>query len=739
MPAFRQPSFAGGELSPTLWGRTDLAKYGHGLRSARNFFISPHGAALNRPGTAYLGEVKDSSKKVRLVPFIYSDTQSYVLEFGNLYVRIWSYGVLVAEVVTPYLEADLPRLKFAQVGDVLALAHGSYTLRTLSRTSHAVWALATVSLDVPLGTDGLDTGSKYHPAACAVDSAGLVSGYPPAADATHPAKEWTYLVTQLCKNEASGRIYETRACTVTEKFNAYTPAISPPEHAGRLAIDRNLVAYFDNGFRLAIDWVDAGLGSGDTILQRMLYKGRGQAFGLIGTADFSGNGERFIDLGYEPDFLQPPPRGNNPFKVYATGGGTLLRTEDPRVVAYFQGRRILAGTDERPAFFWGSRTDDYANFDDHVPTLDDDAIEFELASRRREEIRGIASLDRMIVFTNSAVWTVGGAGGSPLTFASVDARVQEEIGSSWLDPIVIGNIALYVRTKGSGVRQVSYDLGRDALQGADLSLLSQHLFQGRTIVDWSYAEDPYSVVWAARDDGKLLSLTFNREHDLWAWTRHDTEDGAALVENVCCVPETTEDAVYLVVKRTVGGATKRYVERMATRIVSDVKEALFLDCAKSYDSAAATVFSGLGHLEGKTVYALCDGNAVGPLTVVAGAIDISADLPDGARRVHIGLAYLSELELLDLAEARTKHKTVTRVEVEVETSRGLWSGEDAAHLTEWKQRVVADSYGTVPLATVRVPLNISGRWNTGGRVVLQQQSPLPLAVLGVTREVEGGT
>lgn len=142
-----QPSFAGGELSPSMYGRVDIAKYAVGLAKCRNAFVHSYGGVSNRPGTSFVAEVKTSSRKVRLVAFSYSTEQTYVLEFGNYYVRFYMDGYQIVssgspvEVVTPYSEAMLDDLNFAQSADVLFIVHPTVRPKMLSRSSHTVWTL----------------------------------------------------------------------------------------------------------------------------------------------------------------------------------------------------------------------------------------------------------------------------------------------------------------------------------------------------------------------------------------------------------------------------------------------------------------------------------------------------------------------------------------------------------------------------------------------------------------------
>ena len=143
-----QTNFTGGELSPRLWGRTDIQKYASGAKRLINAIVLPQGGATRRPGTRYVDEVKTSANATILVPFTFSNVQSYVLEFGNLYMRIYKDGALVkvtgtpVEVTTPYATADLPQLRWTQSADVLYLTHPGYQPRKITRTSHTDWSIS---------------------------------------------------------------------------------------------------------------------------------------------------------------------------------------------------------------------------------------------------------------------------------------------------------------------------------------------------------------------------------------------------------------------------------------------------------------------------------------------------------------------------------------------------------------------------------------------------------------------
>jgi hypothetical protein len=149
--AVQLTNFTGGELSPRLDGRNDLTKYASGCKTLENMIVYPHGSAARRPGTQFVAEVKDSTKKTRLIPFEFSTTQTYMLEFGNQYIRFYKdNGVILSggspyEIVSPYLEAELFEIKFAQSADVMYICHPNHAVRKLSRTGHTAWTLTEVN------------------------------------------------------------------------------------------------------------------------------------------------------------------------------------------------------------------------------------------------------------------------------------------------------------------------------------------------------------------------------------------------------------------------------------------------------------------------------------------------------------------------------------------------------------------------------------------------------------------
>jgi hypothetical protein len=668
----RQSSFHGGEVAPNLFSRTDIESRRAAVRTLRNFFPTPTGAAMNRAGFQYIAPLKDQTRKARLIPFTFSTSQAYLLEFGHLYVRVYQGGVFVTEVATTYTDAQLPLLQYVQSADTLTLTHPSHPVRELKRTGASTWTLTDFSV------------LRSTPAPAAPTFANVPLTTP---DDTHQVKEWDWVVT-VVKNDEEGMPSSKLSSTC------------------QLAPDRpvNLQVAAVTGAQLYY-W----------------YRGRYGVYGFVG----SSQAPLFIDDGQTPNYSDRPPSQRNPVGTSA---------EYPAVATYFQQRLAFANQAAFPQRIITSQTGRYHNFDYSLPQKKDDALDFTVASRQFEEIRALVPLQQLAVLTANTEFVVdsGDAAVGPDNFTVIPVSYN---GSSWMRPIVVGDSILFVQAQNGAVRELVFG-GDKGWAAGDISLVANHLLaaSNRSVVDWAYQRLPYSIAWIVRDDGALLSLTYSRDFNVAAWARHDTD---GWFESVCALPEGSEDALYAIVRRTVNGQTKRYIERQSTRHVTDVRYGNFLDSSRFYEGAPAQVFSALGHLEGKSVTVLRDGQVEGPHVVTGGSITLSA--PGSV--VFIGLPYDADIELLDLAideeEVSADQKLVTRVVWEVDRTAGLQAGEAFAALTPW----VAPLGYVMPaegIANERFIVPISSSWNLGGRAVLRQSNPLPVTVIGASRDVAFG-
>jgi hypothetical protein len=404
----------------------------------------------------------------------------------------------------------------------------------------------------------------------------------------------------------------------------------------------------------------------------------------------------------------------------------------PGSVAYFQQRQIFGGSFGQPQTTWMSRTAGYTDFGVSVPILDDDAITFTTASRDVNEIRHFVELAELVILTSSGEWMVRGGQDGTLMPGAVSMKRQGYGGAAFIPPVMIGNHALYVQEKGAQVRSLNYSLTDDAFIGNDLTIMANHLFNGHTIVDWCFQRVPFQTVWAVRDDGVLLGLTYMPEHEVAGWHQHTTTGG--LFESISCISEGQDDAVYCVVKR----GAKRFIERFDTRRFTSSIDAFFVDCGLSYSGAPATSFSGLDHLEGMTVDILADGFVCGQQVVNGGSVTIN----HSASVVHIGIPIVAEIETLPISVTgqtiRDKNKLINHLTVMLEETSGLFAGPDSSHLTEFKQRETENYGEPVSLKTGMIDLRIQAAWNKNGQILIQKAQPLPITILAIIPEVSTG-
>ena len=758
-----QRSFAGGEVTPEFYGRIDDVKYQTGLATCRNFVVFPHGPVGNRAGTSYVNEVKDSTKKTRLIPFTYSTTQTMVIELSPGYIRFHTQGGTLLsggvpyEVANPYAEADLFDIHYVQSADVLTLVHPNYEPRELRRLGATSWTLTTVSFTSPISTP---TGVS-------------------ASASGHSTAKYTYyyVVTAIAAD-----------------------GVSESEASSSSSASGNLL---ETGGIVTISWSSVTGAS-----RYSVYKLQGGIYGYIGET----TGTSIVDDNIAPDLGKTPPTYDSVFN----GSGDY-----PGAVSYFEQRRVLAGTTNEPQNLWMTKSGTESDMSYSLPIKDEDRIAFRVAAREANTIRHIVPLTEMILLTSAAEWRVTSVNSDAITPSSVSVKPQSYVGANNVQPIIVNNSLLYAAARGGHIRELGYNWQANGYITGDLSIRAPHLFDQHTIADMAFSKSPYPIAWFVRDDGKLLGLTYMPEQSIGAWHQHDT-DGE--FESVCVVAEGNDDVAYFVVKREIDGNTVRYVERMGGRWFDSPENAYFVDCGGTYDGTntgvetmtisggtdwdadedltltrssggfsspgdigdavvvtdtdgiehtltimavssstvvtvrtdktippalqgvatttwafARNVISGLSWLEGKTVNILADGAVHPQRTVTSGAITL--DSP--ASIIQIGLAITADVQTLPLAIqiegfGQGRMKNVNQVFLRVSESSGVFVGPSLSLLTQYKQRTT-EPYGSAPdLKSEELRMSISPAWGDSAQIWVRQSDPLPITIVGMTLEVSIG-
>lgn len=673
-----QPSFTGGELSPALWARVDLAKYSTGLKTAVNVFIHAHGGVSNRAGLEFVAEVKDHTKLAKLIPFQFNTEQSYMLVHQDKNARVIRDGGQVLsggspyEITTPYTDVEAQTLGYIQEADVMYLTHIEHAPRKLSRLSDTSWPLAT-----PTFAPGI--GAPSGVSASAVTGTGATT-------------------------------YRYKVAAIAESGEE-----SLPSAIASITNDLSIATYKNR-----VTW-SAMAGA----VRYIVYKEDNGVYGYIGGTE----GLQFDDENIVPDLADVPQKGENPFN--AAG-------KYPRCATFVDQRLALASTKDEPQAVWLSQSANYENFGRASPAKDSDAITFRIRSKQVNEIRSMIPFKGLMVLTSGGEFIVTGSDSDAINQAP---RVipQGYRGVSRVPNIVVGNTVLFAQERGGVVRDFSYEFAQDSFVGKDLTILARHMFQGRAIKSWAYSQAPYSIVWVVLDNGALVSMTYLKEHDVWGWTRHQTD---GVFEDVAVIAEGDEDVPYFVVRRNIGGVQKRFVERLHTREFDNVTEAFFVDSGLSYSGAPITEIT-LAHLAGKTVSALVDGNVVTGIQLDANG---KGTLPRAGSVIHAGLPYEAEIETLDLdmgqvpgiGSVQARWKSVTEATLRVEKTRGIWTGARRDNLVEYKQRASEAWNEAIQAYTGDISIKPMWEWTKGGTTWVVQKDPLPMTILSIMPDFEVG-
>lgn len=682
MPSARfQPAFTSGVLGPALWGRVDLQKYDSALRQGKNVIVHSHGGISNRPGTRFVCEVMDHDKRHRLVPFTREADDTAVLIFGENKLGVVKDGAPVKSgaapyvAATPYSAAQAWDMDFVQSIDVMFTAQSAYPPQKLSRFSDTDWQFAALPINptVPVPT---------------ITSLASHGGTKPALE----GEDYSYQVTAVV-NGVEG--FPSPVQTLT--------SVQPLREAGA----------YNHIFFSTVAGAE----------EYRVYKVRNGVGGFIGYAKAS----PFKDDNIDADMTVTPPVTS----TYFNGSGKY-----PSVVSMFQQRLVLAASNSEPETIWMSRAGDYFNFTRSRIISATDRAEFNISGEELNRIRGLLQLRELLVFTSSGEWSVTGPDGG---FSALNPIVTRYgyVGSGKVKPLVSDDTALFVDRTGQRVRDLRYAYESDGYSGNDLTIFASHFFMGRRIVSWAMAKNPFSLIWVVLDNGKLLSLTYNREHQVWGWTEHEM---SGRVESVACVPEGGSDATYIIVARNIGGQVRRYVERFDDRDFTAAEDAFFVDCGITYSGAATATISGLGHLEGREVTALADGNVVAGLTVTGGNVT----LPQPAGKVHVGLPFTAMFENLppaiqfdDVGSSRGRPHSVSAVRIQMERTRGIKIATQDGRTNEIIQTGY-DLAATIPLWTGMHALTMPCDWNEDGTVIVKQDYPLPMTILALSVELSIG-
>lgn len=737
----QQNNFTAGELSPRMMGRTDFDRYGNALKACVNVHPLVHGGAIRRAGTFFAQAAKYANKKSRLIEFVFSKDVSYMLEFGDLYMRVFSPGgvYLGVELVTPYTEAMLPDIDFAQGADIMFLFQPNTFPQRVRRFSDTTWDLSPVPFTVqPFDEVG------YTPAS------GLVLGSTSGSGVTATAALSVFQPSDVGRNlysAAGGATITGYTSGTVVTINIVNTFLSTTIATGAWYMDVSpqttctpsakdpvgtviTLTLAVAGWRTGVDEgkyvrINGGIAKITTLASALI------ANAVIVTVMTSVVAAPALSWSLESSVWN------------ATNGY-------PRTGTLFEQRLWMAGSAKYPQTVWASRTALYLDFT--KGSIDSDACIFTISSDEINPITYLSAARTIIVHTYGGELSMQGGNEKPITPSNVQIKPQTSHGSKTVRPLLVGKESIFVQRAGRKVRAISYQFQIDGYVAPDITVLAEHItYSG--VVAMAYQQEPNQLLWMVLGDGSLISCTLDRDQQVQGWARHYT-DGA--FEWVATVPTATEDQVWVVVRRKVNGSTVRYVEYLDTSfapiypvtvdplafppITTPLTYGNTVDCGKYVDNVAGqTVFTGLSHLEGKTVDIVADGSPMPQQVVTSGQITLSRK----SYRTLIGLHFKSYLTLLTpevgTATGTAQGQSMSTRELTLRFLNTL--GAQVFDGEGNEQDIAFRHFGTgvldqpPPVFTGLVRIEMLG-WDRGkSEITIVQDQPLPMHLLSAIRQI----
>ena len=758
-----KPSFAAGELSPTMYGRTDIAKYDVGAAKLENFIVLRYGGVQNRAGTKYLATTAGNKKAV-LLPFRYNVEQNFIIEITAGKIRFYTQGALVTkdgapyEITNNYSEDELDTIKYTQSADVMFLVQPNHPPATLTRYANDNWTFermditggpfadseltakstTTITASATTGTVTLTASASIFNANMVDDLIALTHFVDSDYKKGTPSANGTNLIVSVLPHSSvyveSFGFWDGNF--TLEKYDRLTGQwVKIRSQSGNRSQNYNLTEENDSDeitqYRVTSTEFNTDVWSGENEQQRGYITI--QAFGN----DYTGH---VLITGYTSATQVTGTVKKQLASTAATKDYQLSswskKNGYPTCAGFFEDRLVFAGSKTEPQTFWTSKTGDYYNFGTSIPALDNDAVTATLNGGQMNGVKAIISFGEMILLTAGGEYKVTG-NGKPITGENVVSQAQEYRGISDISPVTVGGRIVYVQQQGSVVRDLAYSYDVDKYTGDDLNLLASHLFERHKITSMTYQQTPNSIVWCTRDDGVLLGLTYLKEQDVYAWHQHSTAHGKFI--NVCSISGPQEDELYCVVERE----GNYYVERMVAREAStEPEDQYFVDSGITVSGNTKTnEVTGLDHLEGLEVAILADGNVQPLQTVTDGKITLKR----AYSKIHVGLPIHAEMQTLPLefnAEDGTfmsRKKRVSALMAMFKDSRGGLYGIGDGPKNEFKWRSTEKWGEPIALFTGKKKMPVpQANWNETVMVTISQEDPLPLTILSLVPQIEAG-
>lgn len=755
-----QLAFTTGEVSPDVSSRFDLEQYKSALLEAENVVIRPYGAVAKRQGSQYVGQVKYSDKPTRLFEFTTNTNNSFMLEFGDKYIRVWNYGIYTGiEVTTPFTSDILFDLNCNQSGDVMFICSGKYPIQTLSRYSDTDWRMSTYKLtEQPYDEINTDNGHTLTVNGDTItstkdlftqDMVGSVIQIAYYVEAVHTKsvgevvekKVKRYMQAQTIEKTYNNINYNVGAFSTDTELSWKFTTHGTWEGTVKLQISNNdgqtWKDYRTYTSKNDYNVTDTGKIEAGARLKYVSDIKSGSVNCDLSIMPFTQYG--IVEIKSVTDAKNAKVNVLNGIKEgepsYQWKLGSWNRGRGyPKLCTFYQDRFVVAATDSKPNFIWFSRTGDYPNFGVEKvegTITDDSAITLPVINRKMCEIRHLVPANDLIILTSGNEWIV--RGDKTITPTNCNLKTQTQRGALSCEPQFIGNRCVFVQERGGTVRDMGYSYESDNYTGQDLTLFVKTLVKGHLAVTSAYAQDPDSIIYYVRDDGQLNCLTYIPEQKVYGWSHFVTNGKYRYVESVA---EGEQDTIYFVVDRVINNKSVKYIERSIPLYTEDNSD-VFLDCYVKVANSIKTDYINAPHLVGQMVDIVIDGQQM-PSRVVPPTGVIKLD--GKANVITVGLPYTTKIKIPSVEQQindgtlQGRVATVSRVVLRMYKSFGGKVGRKFDRMDDITLPPNELFTGDKPVILPKMGINYS----TDTSICIKHSDPFPFNLLSITRIVEIG-
>lgn len=749
-----QVSFNGGEWSPFMYDRIDQQNFTSAARILTNAVITPYGGFSKRRGTEYMATTKNGGQ-AWMVPFVYSTTTRYMLEMGENYMRFFNGGAggqimsgsTPYEISTPFTFAQVKELHFAQDDDIMYFTHPDVGRYKLTRLTASTFSLAEVVDFTPPLLDENETTTTITPSG----TTGSIS-LTASADVFDSGQIGSYF---QIKHARDANFVELTSATISSVLTVEGPWRFELIVGTGATVDAEVHQRSQDGsswetvISVSADAQDIPqiVRTGEQETDRemrieitALSGGTARAY-LENTSSFSKGLVKITavsDARNATATVIETLAATTATPYWLEGAFSDYRGH-PRTVGIFDNRLWWGGSEYQPQVFYGSEIDDYENFP--IGTLDTDRLKYKLGGTTQNAIQWILGQEDLLIGTTGEEYRLGTGDSQTTLVPSVipKRRRQSNRGSGRIQPLLVGDVPIFVQRGDRKVRQFFYDVANNIMKSPDLTILSEHVTEGG-ITQLAYSQFPYTYLYASTGSGDLATMIFEPDFEVNGWNRW-TVRSTDSIESCNVIPGDGDDEVWMVVKRSIDGSDVRYIERVDVSTETTATTYRYLDCFTTYSGSATSTLTGLDHLEGESVRVLGDGVLLGDYTVSSGQIDLGTgkEVEDAV----IGFKFRTEFKPMKFdidnvaGNSQGQYKVIKKIEVLLKDSLGPDVYDDRGKKISLKWRDADDETDTpLPLYTGVKEASPDGRPSEDPYFTLVSEDPYPMTVTSVVARYE---